>query len=316
MTVGLLDLSIVTDQLLAQLRLARATTRLWTEEPTPPTGTPDDEGIPIGDTTPQTPFDIVFTGMPPDAARNLAGQCKVSLYLFHVQPDKFYRNTYPADTRDTSRAAQRPRQGAEQPLALTLFYLLSAHSESYIEEQQAMSIALKAFHDQAIVTATVPLHSRKQELTVTMEPQSIDEIGRLWQATTTALRLSAVYRASVVFLEPEVRLGPAVRPVEKYTVAAYPEFLVTRTIITPSGLVTVWGQKFNDASLEVRVDDVLQTATTATSPAAGSFHVVEPARLDLQLPSGMRAGNHRLGVKIAGEPVEAVFTLKLTADVP
>ena len=319
MTVGVLDLSIVTDQLLSQLRAARATTRLWTEEPTQPTGTPEPGGgIPPGDTTPQSPFDIVFTGMPPDAARGLPGACKLSLYLFHVVPDKHYRNTYPTDPRDTTRAAQRARQGAEQPLALTLYYLLSAHSESYIEEQQAMSIALKGFHDRAIVTATVPLHSRKQEFTVTMEPQSIDEIGRLWQSVSTPLRLSAVYRASVIFLEPEEPTGPSVKPVEGFTVSAYPQFLVSRALVSAAGLVTVWGRKLDDTTLEVRIDGVrfLPTATPAAPPPAGELRVIDATKLELQLASGTQHGDHRLGVKIESESVEAVFTVKVGTDVP
>src|SRR3954462_12131843 len=111
MTVGLLDLSIVTDQLLDQLRLARHDSRLWLEEPTPPTGTTTDPEAPVGDLTPQTPFDIVFTGLPPDGARKLSGACKVSLYLFHVTTDKFWRTTFPQDRSPTMTEAQRPPEG-------------------------------------------------------------------------------------------------------------------------------------------------------------------------------------------------------------
>ena len=320
MTVGLLDLSIVTDQLLAQLRLAFAGSRLWSEEPDPlhpPTGTSlPGPGIPVGDTTPGTRFDAVFTGMPPDAARGLAGACKVSLYLFHVSPDKFYRNTFPADPRDPSRGAARARRAPQQPLALTLYYLLSAHSESYVEEQQAMSIALKAFHDQAIVIATVPDGHRAQEFTVVLEAQTIDEIGRLWQAAATSLRLSSVYRASVIFLEPEPPTVPVPGVVTDYTVSAYPQFLVSRATVTPAGRVTVWGRRFDDAALEVRLDGAVLTATPTTPPPVGTVHVIDATTLELQLASGTPKGVRRLGVTIAGEDVEAVFTLKVAADVP
>jgi hypothetical protein len=36
-----------------------------------------------------------------------------------------------------------------------------------------------------------------------MEVQSVDEVSRLWQAVTTPLRLSAVYRVAVIFISPE-----------------------------------------------------------------------------------------------------------------
>jgi hypothetical protein len=318
MHVGVLDLAIVTDQLLAQLRAAKHGSRLWTEEPTrppfDPTTTPAE---PEADTTPMLEFDILFTGMPPDAARALGGECKVSLYLFHIAPDKYYRATYPADPRDTSRAATRPRQIPQQPLALTLYYLLSAHSESYIQEQQAMSIALKSFHENPIVTALVPTHTRQQEFTVTMEPQTVDEIGRLWQSFASALRLSAVYRASVVFLEPEQPTKPipgVVQP-DGWTVSAYPQFIVSRAIVSPTGAVTVWGRKFTDPSLEVRVDGVKQNATANTPPLAGDVHIVDATQLELQLPAGTRKGVVRLGVKVDSEALEAVFTIKVPADI-
>ena len=43
----------------------------------------------------------------------------------------------------------------------------------------------------------------KAEFCVTMETQSTDEIARLWQGTAVSMRMSAVYKVSVVFLQPE-----------------------------------------------------------------------------------------------------------------
>ena len=322
MHVGVLDLAIVTDHLLAQLRAARTTSRLWTEEPPrpplDPATTPVLPAPPAGDTTPAEEFDIFFTGMPPDAARAMTGGCKVSLYLFHVAPDKFYRSTFPADPRDSSRASTRARQIPQQPLALTLYYLLSAHSESYVQEQQAMSIALKSFHENPIVTARVPAHTRQQEFTVTMEPETIDEIGRLWQSTSAPLRLSAVYRASVIFLEPEQPTRPIAEVVRRdgWSVKAYPQFFVDRAIVRPTGLVEVWGRNFTDAELKVQLDDV-ELQPTANAPAADEVRIIDETRLDVQLPSGTRKGVPvRLGLKYKSQPVEVVFTIEAPADIP
>jgi len=148
---------------------------------------------------PDPQFAINFTGLAPDAVRDVAG-CSLSLYLFHVAPDKFHRNTFPLQDLvghgpSQHLVAPRPRRIPQQPLALTLYYLLSVHSDNYIEEQQAMSIALKCFHDRPIVSATItttaPPETRTEEFTLTMEPESVDEIGRLWQALSSPLRLSA-----------------------------------------------------------------------------------------------------------------------------
>jgi hypothetical protein len=65
-----------------------------------------------------------------------------------------------------------------------------------------MSIAMRVFHENPIVRGVGP-DGQPWELTLTLERRSYDELSRLWQATTSALRLSAVYRAAVVFIEPE-----------------------------------------------------------------------------------------------------------------
>jgi hypothetical protein len=89
------------------------------------------------------------------------------------------------------------------PLALDVFYLLFSYSESsYIEEQQALSVAMRIFHDQPIARSAGGA-SAPWELTLTLEHRSYDELSRLWQATTAPLRMSLVYRAAVVFLDPD-----------------------------------------------------------------------------------------------------------------
>ena len=71
-----------------------------------------------------------------------------------------------------------------------------------------MSGALKWFREHPIVRGTMPIDNRSKEFTVTMELQTVDEIGRLWQAISSPLRLSAVYRASVIFPEPDPPTPP------------------------------------------------------------------------------------------------------------
>ena len=43
-----------------------------------------------------------------------------------------------------------------------------------------------------------------------MEHRSYDELSRLWQAAATPIRLGVVYRASVLFLTPDVSRTVAV----------------------------------------------------------------------------------------------------------
>ena len=79
----------------------------------------------------------------------------------------------------------------------------SAYAEgNYVHEQQAMSIAMRVFHENPVIRGVGP-DGQPWQVTLTLERRSYDELSRLWQATTSALRLSAVYRASVVLLETE-----------------------------------------------------------------------------------------------------------------
>lgn len=312
MPLGLLDLSIVTDRLVTQLTDYMDASLLWKEAH--PAGTV----VP-----PVAPFVIECSGLSPDATRAL-DHCQVSLYLFHVSPDKFHRNTFPlpdiaALPAPSHEVSPRPRRIPEQPLSLTLYYLLSVFSkDDWVQEQRAMSIALKWFHDHPIVRATVPIDNRIEEFSITMEPQTVDEIGRLWQAVSSPLRLSVVFRASVIFIEPETVVRPPIPLVAKREVRAYPQFVITRASVTPAGLATITGVGFGSETMVVKVDEVIlaEDATAAALPAAGTFRVASPSRLLIQLPSGTLNGNHRVGVQRDPQQPEALFTLDVKATVP
>ena len=321
MPLGLLDLSIVTDRLLQHLTESRDTSQLWIDEPTPPLGTPPAATVTGGD--PGRTFSVNFTGMPPDAAQKMPG-CNVSVYLFHVSPDKFHRNTFPISPPPLPSGEQRgPRAEwiPQQPLALTLYYLLSAHSDNYIEEQQAMSIALKCLHENAFVSALVPgpvivpIAERTVEFTLSMEPQGVDEIGRLWQALSTPLRLSAVYRASVIFLEPALR-RKAAQAVITADVKAYPQSVISRAVVDANGLATITGGGFAASSIVVRIDGIALHNTAASPPESGGIHVNSETTLSVQLPSGTASGQYRLRVQLNPDQQPAVFTLVVPADVP
>jgi hypothetical protein len=167
--------------------------------------------------TPATPlFAVDVTGLSPDAIRQGQG-AQLSLYLYHLEEDKATESLFWAPQAQS--AGGPPLR--YQPLALDLYYLLSAYAEgSYVHEQQAMSIAMRVFHENPVVGGVGP-DGQPWQVTLTLERRSYDELSRLWQATTSALRLSAVYRASVVLLEPEQPPPPA-PPVAVVNIAAKP----------------------------------------------------------------------------------------------
>lgn len=178
------DLSVVTDTLKKLLDTQWPGAPLW---------------------TPATPmFAVDVTGLSPDAAR-LGQGTHLSLYLYHVDENTARESLF--WTAQAQSAGGPPLR--YQPLALDLYYLLSAYAEgNYVHEQQAMSIAMRVFHENPVVRGLGP-DGGSWEVTLTLERRSYDELSRLWQATTSALRLSAVYRAAVVMIQPEQAPPPA-----------------------------------------------------------------------------------------------------------
>jgi len=197
--LGVLDLSVITDTLKNMLEDCIANTPLWnTENPL------------------VKPFTITVTGAQPEAVKN-DGNCQLSLYLLHICQDKFQRNS----------PVMGPRSSVipQQPLALDLYYLLTAYAgKDYTQEQQAMSIALRCFYNNPIIKSVVQGDAH-QEFTVSMEVDSADERSRLWQALATPLRLSVVYKVSVVFIAPDVPATRPAPPVTKIDLLAVPASL-------------------------------------------------------------------------------------------
>lgn len=206
--LGVLDLSIVTDQLTSMLTNCINTSPLW-----------NPNNLPVN---PGPSFAINVTGSAPETVRGLGG-CQLSLYLFHVGEDKFQKNFQP-----NGQLAPGVPPVRFQPMSLDLYYLLTAFSEGdYVQEQQAMSIALRCFHENPIVRFNVAFGPQnvQEEFCLTMEVETTESLGRLWQAITSPLRLAAVYKVSVVFISPEAPAGPPAPHPKQISLSADPSLL-------------------------------------------------------------------------------------------
>jgi hypothetical protein len=213
-----LDLSEVTDRLISLVSSQWATAPIWTELGGGPRFTPG------------------FTGLAPDVVSAETGP-NLSMYLYHIEPDNASESLWWRPQMFGGPAGEPSRF---LPLSLNLFYLLFAHSEkSHDEEQEMMSVALRIFHASPIVR-NAPGAPTAWELSLTMEHRSYDELSRLWQATTVPIRMSVVYRAAVVFIDPDtmpdagpdmtrftVAAGPAPLPLPQPTAPAPPVLLGT-----------------------------------------------------------------------------------------
>ncbi len=147
---------------------------------------------------------------PPDKVDSDA----VGIYLYHISEDPHYRNL-PAPGSDAFPVRY-------VPMALNLYYQLTAHSTSddTLLEQQMMGIAVKALHDYPVIDDSMTidgdaifapgLQGSDDRLRIVLQPVAHNEAVNYWTAGSSALRLSAYYQVSVVLLEPEesdVRAG-------------------------------------------------------------------------------------------------------------
>jgi hypothetical protein len=192
-----LDLSAITDTLINMVKNSWDSAPLWAEL---------DAGAGSPPAPPTPSFTPNISGLAPDVLGQESGP-QLSLFLYHIEANNAVESLHwaPQILSSTTGPGQPVRF---LPFALNLYYLMSAFSQdNYHWEQEAMSVALRIFHANPIIRS--PIGSLPWELTLTMEHRSYDEMSRLWQASTAPIRLSVIYRAAVVFLDPDTLPPPA-----------------------------------------------------------------------------------------------------------
>lgn len=203
--MGTLDLSNITDFLIFNLKDYWPNSPLW-------------NSLSLAER-----FVFHVGGEMPLEPRSRTGEtCQVSVYLFHVEQDKYQRNS-PVTGPYSSSGASRVPTIPYQPLSLDLYYLVTAYSKDYHEEQRAMSIILRFFHENPILRGSVllpvvagnPPVTIKQEFCLTMEAEAQDTMSRLWQSFTAPFRMGLVYKVGIVFISPPAEDKP-IAPNPKY----------------------------------------------------------------------------------------------------
>jgi len=194
--VALLDLSLVTDAMIRLLGFQ----------------------LPEYGVLPATPLNI--SPAPPDLVK---GDYALSCYLFHIREE--------AHTKAQDWGADGAVPLRFKPMGLALYYVLSArstmtniNSRTYAD-QQMMGLAIKAFHDNPLLTdastiATtggpqvvfpVGLIGFDNRLHLHLQPIPSSEAAQYWQAGSLPLRLSAYYEVTATLLEPEAPKSRATR---------------------------------------------------------------------------------------------------------
>jgi hypothetical protein len=163
---------------------------------------------------------VTVTTKPPDKARDPAGSNgnQVNVFLYQTQMN--------ADWRNLDMPSVKAGETGHSPLALNLYYLLTAYAEDddFPEptSHRLLGEAMSVLHDHAILhsdtieTATAggehDLHRQIERVRITTQPLTLDELSKLWTTFQTHYRISAAYEVRVVLIESQ-RAATAPLPV-------------------------------------------------------------------------------------------------------
>ena len=147
----------------------------------------------------------------------------INLFLYHTTHNATWRN------QDIPSRVRKSERG-NPPLALSLFYLLTAYGEdgSNLADQRMLGEAMRVLHDRPILKSQTVRNALKNypelanseladqidKVRIVPEHLDIENMSRLWTTFQTQYRVSAAYQASVVLIESK-RPGPSALPVTR-----------------------------------------------------------------------------------------------------
>jgi hypothetical protein len=120
---------------------------------------------------------------------------RLSIYLYRVVEDPYVKNQ-PV----TAGPGRRLRRA---PLTLDLYFLVTPLVGTPREQQIVLGKVLQVFHDRAILQGpdVGPLAEADEELRIVLNPVSLEETTRVWQALELSYRLSVGYVVRAALLD-------------------------------------------------------------------------------------------------------------------
>jgi len=162
--------------------------------------------------------DVTITALPPDRIPTGAEErTQINLYLYRLTPHTGWRRT-------GNSATQKEKHGT-LPLAFDLHYILTAYGERDFQAEILLGHAIQCLYETPILTqetirsalasmsssngssATLAespasaLTKQLEQIKISPEFLSMEEMSKLWSSLQTRARLSVTYQISAVFIE-------------------------------------------------------------------------------------------------------------------
>ena len=242
--------------------------------------------------------DLEVTLQSPDVARKGISKAQLNLFLYQVVANAAWRNL-------DMPGQVRPGETAPPPLALNLHYVITAwgrgENDSDALGHRVLAAAMSTLHDRGVLDANDirnaladnDLANQIERVRVTLLPQSVDELSRLWTAFQTNYRVSAAYEAAVLLIDsqatmraplPVLRRGPQDRGViATSSAAAVLDTLAcprTQTAVRLGEDIVLGGRQLTtDHALarfsSVRLDAPIDIAPLAGAPGTLRVHLAD-----------------------------------------
>lgn len=140
--------------------------------------------------------DRVSLESPADLENN--NSVRLSMYLYRILENPYLKNRFSVE--GTGGKQRKP------PLTLDLYYLLTPMLGTPREQQIVLGKTMQILYDRAILQGadlSNGLSTSGEEVRLVLNPVSLEELTRVWQALEISYRLSVCYIARVVIVDSE-----------------------------------------------------------------------------------------------------------------
>jgi hypothetical protein len=140
--------------------------------------------------------DRISLESPADLENN--NSVRLSMYLYRILENPYMKNSFPVDgTGGKLRKA---------PLTLDLYYLLTPMVGTPREQMIVLGKTMQVLYDRPILEGadlSGSLGTTGEAIRMVLNPVSLEELTRVWQALEISYRLSVCYLARVIILDSE-----------------------------------------------------------------------------------------------------------------
>jgi hypothetical protein len=269
---------------------------------------------------------ITVSAEPPDRIEiDNVSPDRINLFLFQANENQGWRNVdFPSRNPNGDRISNAP-------LALDLSYLLTAYGSAGLHAEALLGYAMFVLHEMPVLTRdairavsiTPPappllagltsseLADQIEQIKITPQVMSVEEISKIWSALQSQYRPTAVYKASVVLIESKKSFRPAL-PVRARNLKVIPferpvidllqsqennaaPIVSDQPILAGYNLV-IDGQRLRGETTVVLIDDNHEIAPNQDQ--------ITPSRIVVALPATLQPGLHAVQVanRIAFNP--------------